>query len=287
LSTSVLTNKCETVTLVWTIKKYSKDVISKEDRIKKNILKISEILAKKYNYDNDDQNNNEDSKGRKKRLIKKLENLKIKETILGEDNSKVIDTEIINLSVTFCKKLRVPTGSEKGPVSYWGISEIGLPADRQTNNDAGISFTSVSAITENGFSDQGLVTFNFKRGKAKQITFNWEKLFGAIADFIPTDTNDINWTELVADLLKTLPEIADEEEVDEQDETFEWGIVISNDLEDLSKITINVSPSTDHKIFDELSYKKVERIGTNVTFEGDLEKANIKFISDAMKKLVN
>jgi|LakMenEpi03Aug12_release.lakeMendotaPanAssembly.Ray.scaffolds.fasta_scaffold1508010_1 hypothetical protein len=61
----------------------------------------------------------------------------------------------------------------------------------------------------------------------------------------------------------------------------------SNDLEDLSKITINVSPSTDHKIFDELSYKKVERIGTNVTFEGDLEKANIKFISDAMKKLVN
>ena len=84
-----------------------------------------------------------------------------------------------------------------------------------------------------------------------------------------------------------MPEIADEEEVDEQDETFEWGIVISNDLEDLSKITINVSPSTDHKIFDELSYKKVERIGTNVTFEGDLEKANIKFISDAMKKLVN
>jgi hypothetical protein len=189
------------------------------------------------------------------------------------------------MSVVFCEKYRLPVGSDKGKLPYWGIKEINLPTDRKTENDAGLSISSTSVIKENGFSDVARVTFNLTRGNAKQISINWESLFGAIADVIPTSTTVVNWAQIISDLFKTIPNVVEEGEVESQDETLEWVLSVSTNPEKLSDVNLQLSPDSDHKTLDELSYKKVDTFGTWVTYEGDMENANKEFINIAKSRL--
>ena len=168
---------------------------------------------------------------------------------------------------------------------YWGIKEINLPTDRKTENDAGLSISSTCVIKENGFSDVARVTFNLTRGNAKQITINWESLFGAIADVIPTSTTVVNWPQIISDLFKTIPNVVEEVVVDSQDEILEWVLSVSTNPKKLSEVNLQLSPDSDHKVLDELSYKKVNTFGTWITYEGDMENANKEFINIAKSRL--
>jgi len=149
------TNTCKTIPLDWVIAKKQFKIKETPSKTDKAIARIKNILQEK-NTINSKERANKKPTCRQKQLTQKLAKLQLKAAIEEAENTEVIDTEPLAIPITFCQKRRLPK-TEKELITYWGINEVTLPKDRQTNNHGGISYAFVSEIKSNGFSDLATV----------------------------------------------------------------------------------------------------------------------------------
>lgn len=266
----------------WTLNEYRGDVATKMDKLDKKILKIANKLRDKFDYDFKEEDK-KDYKGKKKKWKEKIEDLLDDKEELEADESKITDAEIVKVTVHFIEKTITLKSSGKR-VTYWGISHVNLLKDRVTENNGGFAINLDHKIDFGNFSDVLTIKLELVRQEATQTVVNWGTIASGIADVIPDPGNPLEWLDVVKGVFETLPDATSEETIEAANETFEWEFKIETDPNS-GDVELSISPETDDKVLGELSRKKIKSIGKKITYEGDMDKANAKFVKDIKSSL--